>query len=214
MNISEKQSESLPISVIVTLQKSRRDFFCARCLPAIVASNPAEIIVELGPGGMSEKRNRGWRKATRPFLFFCDDDIVLSPGSLLRLYNVLSRGGPRAGWAYGHYRVRKHGGDHPLPDGGVVQAQPFNASELRRRNFVSSMSLIRAEGFPGWDEELKSYIDWDCWLSMIEQGWQGIFVDGVLFDAWYLDEGVSSKDYGPASWEYIDRKHPWRSTVT
>lgn len=199
-------SEPLPISVIVTLQESRQQFFCSYVTPAIVENNPAELIVELGPGGASEKRNRGWRKATQPFLFFCDDDIVLYPRTLHRLHQAI-KDSAKVGLAYGHYRIVHAGGSCNVPDRKIIRAKPFDLEHLRDHNSISVMSLIRSDAFPGWDENLKSYIDWDCWLTMAEQGWGGVLVEAVLFDAHYLDQGISAQNYRPASCEYISRKH-------
>ena len=196
----------LPLSVIVTLQDSRKEFFCSRVMPAIVENDPAEIIVELGLGGASEKRNRGWRKARQPFLFFCDDDVVLGESTLPLLCQAI-KDVPTAGLAYGHYRVVHAGGSCNVSDGKIIRAKPFDLERLRDRNSISVMSLIRSRAFPGWDENLKSYIDWDCWLTMARQGWDGILVDAVLFDAYYLDRGISTQGYGAASYDYIARKH-------
>jgi glycosyltransferase involved in cell wall biosynthesis len=202
----KNESETLPISVIVTLQESRQDFFCLPVIRAIVENRPAEIIIELGPGGASEKRNRGWRKATQPFLFFCDDDVVLHQDALRRLYQAIKED-LTVGVAYGHYRVVHAGGECKVPDGKIIVAEPFTWKHLRGRNSISVMSLMRAPAFRGWDEHLRSFIDWDCWLTMLEADWRGVLVDDVLFDAHYLDRGISAQDYGPASSAYIRRKH-------
>ncbi len=199
-------SKTLPISVIVTLQDSRQEFFCSQVMPAIVHNQPTEIVVELGPGGASEKRNRGWRKATQPFLFFCDDDVVLRQGTLRLLYQAI-KDVPRAGVAYGHYQAVHAGGHCKVPDGKIIRAEPFDLKHLRDHNSVSVMSLIRSVTFLGWDENLKSYIDWDCWLTMAEHGWCGVLVDAVLFDAHYLDRGISAQNHRVASAAYIERKH-------
>ncbi len=197
---------TLPISVVVTLQESRRPFFLSRVMPSIVPNDPCEIIIEAGPGGASEKRNRGWRKTTQPFLFFCDDDIVLNEGTLQRLHSAIKEL-PCVGVAYGHYRTVHAGGHCNTPDGTIIRAGPFTLEALRVRNSISVMSLIRAATFPGWDESLTSYIDWDCWLTMVIAGVDGVLIDDVMFDAHYLDNGISSQNNGPANRQYILRKH-------
>ena len=205
----KNESEVLPISVIVTLQESRQDFFCLPVIRAIVENRPAEIIVELGPGGASEKRNRGWKKATQPFLFFCDDDVVLHQGTLRRLHDAI-KDDVNLGVAYGHYRVVHSGGVCKPPNGKIIEAKPFDLKHLRAGNSISVMSLIRATAFRGWDKHLRSYIDWDCWLTMLRENWHGVLVDDVLFDAHYLDNGISAQSHGPASAAYIRKKHGLR----
>jgi len=206
----KKSSDPLPISVVVTLQESRQEFFCAKGMPSIVANRPAEIIVELGPGGASEKRNRGRRKATRPFLFFCDDDIVLKQDTLRRLHDAI-KDDPELGVAYGHYRKVVHAKEYSkAKDGKIIKAGPFDWKHLGEHNSISVMSLIRSCAFSGWDEHLRSFIDWDCWLTMLRENWRGVMVDDVLFDAHYLDQGISVQDYGPVSAAYIRKKHGLR----
>jgi glycosyltransferase involved in cell wall biosynthesis len=198
-------SDVLPISVIVTLLPSRDEFFVEHCLPSIVANNPAEIIVERAPGGMCERRNRGAAKATQPFLLFCDDDDVLYPETLRKLLDALTGDGDAA-LAYGHYRVVPHG-DHWHPAVDVVKAAPWNVPALRSRNYVNSCSLLRASTFPGWDEKLLSYVDWDMALTLAGRGHHGVFIDEILFEAHYIDKCNSAHPYGPASRRYILQKH-------
>ena len=73
----DRVDEGLPISVIVPLSKNRRSFFENFVLPLIEANNPVEIIVNDDEGRAPKKRNDGFKKSTQPFLFFCDDDILL-----------------------------------------------------------------------------------------------------------------------------------------
>lgn len=197
----------LPISVIVPLSKGRYDFFHEKCLPSIIENCPEETIIEQFEGGACEKRNLGRQKATQPYLFFCDDDTVLAPDCLSILVEVLESASPDTAYAYGHYRIKKNGGSHPLKDGGIVKAKPFSADALRNRNFVSTMSLFREEPFPLWDEELPSFHDWDVALSLLRDGFCGEFVDKVLFEAWYIDRGISATANYEVSLNYIKQKH-------
>jgi hypothetical protein len=45
------------------------------------------------------------------------------------------------------------------------------------------MSLIRRSDFPetGWDESIKKLQDWDLWLTMLEQGHVGLWINKILF---------------------------------
>ena len=40
---------------------------------------------------------------------------------------------------------------------------------------------MRAEVFPGFDEDLKKFQDWDLWLTIGEKNGRGIWIDQVLF---------------------------------
>ncbi len=49
--------------------------------------------------------------------------------------------------------------------------------------YISSNALVRRSSVPplGWDESLKKFQDWDFFLTMAEQGKQGIWVNELLF---------------------------------
>jgi hypothetical protein len=49
--------------------------------------------------------------------------------------------------------------------------------------YIHTSALIRRTHFPRFDESLKRLQDWDLWLTMLEEGHMGIWVDKVLFTA-------------------------------
>ena len=181
----------LPISVIVPLSKKRRDFFDNFVLPLIEANNPAEIIINDNEGGAPKKRNDGFRKATQDFLFFCDDDILLPADYLGNLLDALDDQ-PLKGYAYGGYHgIVMHPQSHPMRGNFQIPSRPFNANALKQGNYISTMSLMRKEVFPMFDETLKRLQDWDLWLTMLEQGVEGVYIPEKFY-AYYLDEGITS----------------------
>ena len=56
------------------------------------------------------------------------------------------------------------------------------------------MSLIKRDVFPMFDESLKRFQDWDIWLTLLSKGIEGVMVPNIMFDAHYLDEGLTSKN--------------------
>jgi hypothetical protein len=48
---------------------------------------------------------------------------------------------------------------------------------------IHTMALIRRQNMTpkGWDESIKKLQDWDLWLTMLEEGRVGAFVNEVLF---------------------------------
>jgi hypothetical protein len=188
----DKVEDGLPISVIVPLSKNRRGFFDNYVLPLIEANNPIEIIVNDDEGRAPKKRNDGFKKSTQPFLFFCDDDIMLPANYLESLYNTLLKH-PDVGFAYtGYVGIVLHPESHPMHGNFSIPAVDFNSGILRRGNYISTMTLVRRELFPGFDENLKRLQDWDVWLTVVKNGSKGILVPNLSFFAYYLDSGITS----------------------
>jgi glycosyltransferase involved in cell wall biosynthesis len=116
-------------------------------------------------------RNNGFRHATGDLVLFCDADVVMKPNMLERLESTLATH-PSASYAYCRFRWGWK----------RFSCRPFDAVALRKRNFIhTSAALIRREYFPGFDESLKKFQDWDVWLTMLERGHVGVFVDEELY---------------------------------
>jgi glycosyltransferase involved in cell wall biosynthesis len=188
----DKIDEGLPISVIVPLSKNRREFFNNMTLPLIEANNPIEIIINDDEGSAPKKRNAGYKKSTQPFLFFIDDDILLPSNYLKSLYDALIKNS-NVGFAYTGYRgIVLHPESHPIHGNFQIPAIEFNTIALKQGNYISTMSLLRRELFPGFDENLKRLQDWSLWLTIVENGGKGILVPNLTFYAYYLDSGITS----------------------
>lgn len=179
---------SLPVSVLVPRLGDRSKFWHRFARPAANRCGAGEVLTSHEPGGVAEKRNGLARRAAKEFLFFCDDDILLSGDCLLQLLPVLESSG--AAYAYCDYIGIVHpGAHHPLGPVWTHRAGPWDHERLKRGNYISTMSLVRREAFEaagGWDESLARFQDWDLWMTMAEQGCRGVHVPEVLFHAHYL----------------------------
>lgn len=188
----DKIEDGLPISVIVPLSYKRKPFFHDFVMPMLEANNPIEIIINDNEGTAPKKRNDGFNKATQPFVFFCDDDIVLPVSYLQTLYTAL-KNNVNAGYAYtGYYGIVLHPNSHPMHNNFQIPSMPFNAIVLKQYNYISTMSLIRKDVFPMFDESLKRLQDWDIFLTLLNKGITGIFIKDLTFFAYYIDEGITS----------------------
>ena len=121
-------------------------------------------------GNANWARNRGFEFCGTPFVLFSDDDIQWEPDALQVLMDALVHH-PEASYSYGAYRCGKR----------VNSGQEFDAQELRKKNYISTMAVIQSEHFPGFDESLQRLQDWDLWLTMLEQGHVGVFCGRTVF---------------------------------
>ena len=188
----DKIDGGLPVSVIVPLSEKRRTFFNNFVLPLIEANEVNEIIVNDNVGSAPKKRNDGFKRATQPYIFFCDDDILLPSNHIESLLNALKTN-PEKGYAYtGYHGIVLDPSTHPMRGNFGIKSIYFNGDLLRQQNFISTMTLVKKDIFPMFDENLKRLQDWDVWLTLLERGYEGIAVNTQGFFAFYLDEGITS----------------------
>ena len=202
---------TLPISVVIPHVQSRGDFLRRFCLPSVQANLPAEILVEPNSGGGTGAhwRNVGASKASQPFLFFCDDDVILAVDCLSRLLKALTFASPKVKYAYCDFVSISYPGSHRFGDQPVdfCLSREWTPHDLRRGSICSSMILIARESFSGFDGTLKQLDDWDLCLTLLERGVEGLRVPETLFHAYYLDQGVSNRRDIVQSVHAVQRKH-------
>ena len=195
----DKVDDGLPISVIVPLSKHRTNFFYNYVYPLLEANNPMEIIVNDNDGLAPKKRNDGYKKSTQPYVFFVDDDILLPADHLEKLYNELLnnefRSDKKIGYTYSGYKgIVMYPNTHPMKGNFDISTRKFNAEQLKKGNYISTMALINRKHFPMFDESLKRLQDWDVWLTMLKNGIYGKEVYDNEFFAYYLDQGITSNN--------------------
>lgn len=120
--------------------------------------------------GSNPARNKGAQDAQGEYLLFCDADLTMQPEMLETMLKTLEKN-PNASYAYCSFKY------------GVktFKLWPFDENKLKQMPYIHSTSLIKKEHFLGWDENIKRLQDWDLWLTMLEQGHKGIWIDQVLF---------------------------------
>lgn len=182
----------LPISVVVPHDpRRRRKFFKDYCLPSIKANRPAQIFVDQESGTAPKKRNRTAARCTEPYVIFVDDDVILGASCLEKMFYSLELV-PEAGYTYCDYLGVVHLGIiHHMGGNFLMKSAPFDAARLKEGNYISGVSLMRREIFPGWNEELERLQDWDLWLRLEKKGIRGQYIEEVLFQAHYIDQGVT-----------------------
>lgn len=140
-----------------------------------------EIIIEYDKKkeGASKMRNKGAKKAKGEFILFSDNDLEWDKHAFATLYKCLVKN-TGASYAYGSYTL----------DGKIVGNREFSSHDLWKWNYISTMSLIRREEFPGFDESLKRFQDWDLWLTMLNNGKVGKYCGEHMFKT-KLREGIT-----------------------
>ncbi len=94
----------------------------------------------------------------------------MKPSMLREMKETLQKN-PQASYAYSNFIwVKKK-----------FRLEPFSAKKLKQMPYIHTCSLIRKEHFPGFDEDIKRFQDWDLWLTMLEAGHSGIWIDKFLF---------------------------------
>ncbi len=133
--------------------------------------------------GANYARNYGFSKSRGEFLFFCDSDIILEDTIFEKMLQRLHEN-PSASWVYCNYFL----GEREL------KFFHFNGNTLYSRNYCSTMSMIRFSVFPGFDDSIKRYQDWDLFLTIYENGGKGDWIDEFLFYAEDRHDGITKSD--------------------
>lgn len=122
--------------------------------------------------GANPARNKGLEHAKGEFLLFCDADLIMEPNMLKSMHDALADN-QGASFAYSSFYFGRK----------KFKLWPFNPEKLKQMPYIHTTSLIRKEHFPvtGWDNKIKRLQDWDLWLTMLDNGHNGLWIDKYLF---------------------------------
>ncbi|NTU98772.1 glycosyltransferase family 2 protein [Candidatus Falkowbacteria bacterium] len=148
--------------------------------------------------GAPAARNRGLAEANGDFLFFCDADSFLEPSALTKLKNTLLEH-PEASYAYSSF----------MWGNKLFKVGAFDQERLKKGPMIHTMALIRATAMTPkkWDESIRKLQDWDLWLTMLEEGKNGVWVDEVLFS---IQPGGVYSNWVPS---FVYKLLPWLPVV-
>lgn len=201
MRIIDYKGEN-PIDVVIPHKKDREWFFENTCLPSIVSNNPNKIIIVDEDDHPCAKRNRGFDEVDSKFVFFCDDDIMLYENCFDEMLKSIGH----YGFAYCNYLGMSVNG-HPKGSVFEHRAKKFDVETLKSGNYISTMSLLRRDCAPRFDETLERYQDWDLFLTLVKQGNRGVFIDKVLFTAFYFGESITNVEQIKELESVVRKKH-------
>lgn len=150
-------------------------------------------LIEQKNSGAPAARNNGFRHSKGEFVLFWDADIIGVPEMIEKMYQELLSH-PEASYCYSNYtHINKK-----------IRSRVFDAAALQKINYITTMSLLRREDFLGFDESLQRFQDWDLWLTLLEQGKQGTWIDEYLYASVATTNGIS---FWMPSFAY---KAPWK----
>jgi glycosyltransferase involved in cell wall biosynthesis len=131
--------------------------------------------------GAPAARNRGFKESSGEFVIFCDADVKAKPKMLAKMLEALEKH-PEASFAYSSFMWGRK----------KFALHEFKSEALKKMNYITSTTLIRRHHFPGWDENLKKFQDWDLWLTMAKQGKTGTWIPEFLFTVKPRRTGIST----------------------
>lgn len=120
--------------------------------------------------GSNPTRNFGFGKSSGEFVIFCDADVVMNPQMLAKMKYTLETNPDKSFVFSSFYYGAK-----------LFKLFPYDEARLKKMPYIHTSSLIRREDFPGFDPTLKRLQDWDLWLTMLEAGKKGIWIDEPLY---------------------------------
>jgi glycosyltransferase involved in cell wall biosynthesis len=156
------------------------------------ANLPIRLIRQKNSGAPAA-RNRGFAESSGQYVIFWDADVVAEPDMLAKMLQALESN-KTAAYAYCNFYMGYK----------KMKAQEYSLPSLQTCNFICTMSLLRREAFPGFDESLRRFQDWDLWLTIAERGGSGVWVPEFLFRI--IQHGGSMSSWLP-SFAY---KSPWK----
>jgi len=157
--------------------------------------NNIKIITQKNQGS-NPARNRGFLDSKGDKIMFLDADGILVNTALQKLKAALNTS--NAAFAYSDFDF----------GGKKCKAGKFDETKLRENNYIHTSALINRKDFEGFDSKIKRFQDWDLWLTMLESGKKGIYVEETLMKFTIEYKGISTwmpKAFYKNPWKHL----PW-----
>jgi len=137
--------------------------------------------------GSNVARNRGFARTSGEFVLFCDADIYLREDMLQVMRDTLKNASSDTGYVYSSFTFGSK----------TFKLEEFDAEKLKQMPYIHSTSLIKREALPEkpWDENIGRLQDWDLWLTLLENGVYGQWIDQILF---HVETGGTMSSWLPS----------------
>lgn len=160
-----------------------------------------ELVIE--HGGAPKARNAGFAVSKGEYVSFWDADCYAKP-EMARIWIENFQNHPEVDFVYSGYEfVNQQGG---------ITGEPFDPYLLKCGNYIATMFPMKRSVFPGFDETLAAAQDWDLWLTVVEKGGKGLWIEGYGFVTETPDkESISGKGWNDEKYrqttDIIKKKH-------
>lgn len=166
--------------------------------PPINSLDSSILIIRQENKGAPVARNAGRKKATGDYVIFWDVDVVAKPDMLKKMKEALDKN-PKASFSYSNFYY----GRKKMP------AMACDSDALKKNNYIHTTTLLRTSDAWEWDQSLKRFQDWDYWLTLIENGRAGVWIDEYLF---FVEPGGTMSSWLPSfaynkPWRYLPGVH-------
>lgn len=166
-----KFSKKPILTIIIPVRKGENAWVTIKSLCESKFKNFQILVVhDYYNNGSNATRNRGFKYVDTEYVLFSDNDIEWNENAIGCMINELETN-KEISFCYGSYEM--NGKKHCDCD--------FDLQKLKRRNYISTMTIIRTIHFTGFDESIKRLQDWDLWLSMISNGLIGKYCGKTIF---------------------------------
>ncbi len=157
-------------------------------LEQVARRYPKVLCFTVPQGGAPKARNYGLDMAKGKYVCFWDADCYVKPEGPKRWIQEFES--TNADFVYFGYDFAQEGSQ-------PFNSEPFDAYSLTCGNYISSMAPVVRSKAPRWDESLEAAQDWDYWLTAVEQGLKGVWIEGSGFVTDTYDSGLSSDKWSP-----------------
>lgn len=162
--------------------------------------------------GVVVGRNEAALQLGTDLLLFLDSDDELLVDCIKRLARPLERAGLEGHTAFAYSPSRS--GDATRR--GYMHTRRFEVQRLAKRNFIPNTALMRRDVFlsiGGYSEQLDKlgHEDWDLFLTLAENGWQGQHLTRPLFFYRQSEHSrnAASMKRADAVRQVMISRHPW-----
>jgi glycosyltransferase involved in cell wall biosynthesis len=145
--------------------------------------------------GAAAARNRGLADSVGEYIICWDADTIAQPAMLDRLYEkLIAHSDASFCYCQFYFGFKK------------IKSYSFDPIKLRQVNYIDTTTLVRRDHMVPFDVTLKRFQDWDVWLTLLERGRSGVFLEEPLF------KKIVRGRKGYSSWfPSFLLKFPWKS---